>query len=82
MELSPTSYSEQRYTVFINLLSVCACILTCYLNCKAFWGDEKEKKTERGKGSDISSMQTKLMWLVHAKIKCDQVLLYKGKSPD
>ena len=43
---------------------------------------KKKKKTKSGKGSDISSMQTKLMWLVHAKIKCDQVLLYKGKSPD
>lgn len=41
---------------------------------------KKKKKTKEGKGSDISSMQTKLMWLVHAKIKCDQVLLYKGKS--
>ena len=49
VESSPRSYSEQRYTIFINLLNVCACILTCYLNCKAFWGDEKKKKTKEGK---------------------------------
>ena len=49
VESSPRSSSEQRYTIFINLLSICACILTCYLNCKAFWGDEKKKRLKVGK---------------------------------